>query len=1207
MEQKGVSPVVGTILLIAITVALAAIVAMLVSGLGGRGAPPSARLTVTAANTDPTSVMITISHEGGDDLIISDLEVQASDSTGVMHTVSMTTSGGGTTLTVGGKATGTYTYGAGPGGKVITVYVVHNPSKQKLFSNTRVIVAATHVSLAWNQTTWTGGPTTPELQVGTWDDTYGNYYVGENENNAGGELKLSQLLDGWTRRKPITISNTGSALADYQISVTVDTASLISAGKMQASGADIRFVGPTLADNFEYGAENVFSSKNSEWGSMSSVALDSSHALIAYRNASGYGAAVIATISGTGAAATVSFGSEYPFNQASTRGCVTVALSQTKVFIAYVDEGNSNKGTAIVATVSGSTITYGSEYLFNDAVSDFLDAAWIGENVLITYQDTGNSNKGTATVATVSGSTITYGSEYLFNDAETWVSGVDTLSTNKALITCTAFAGEWFCTAKVATVTGLTVSFGSGTIYDYSPGGGGSPVALSPTRVVVLYGFEDNDFQNNLVPLTISGTTVIAGVRYTFSSHGEEMNTRVWGLDESHFFAIYLDSDNNYFGTSSIGTVLGSGASANVTLGPKRVIGDTYTSSAAVFDPSHALISYSGVNGPGIAFVATRSEVTAELSHWIEPGTINTASTKIWVRVPSIPAGSSTIYMYYGNPSATSDGAQLKGIWHFDEGSETTTYDNSGNGNNGTLVNGPTWTSGKIESAVNFDGTDDYVSVPDADSLDFTTAMTVMAWVKLDDITADHWVASKSGYVDGEFATWRIGYISWSGFVFLFREWDGVVSSTTFPTTGTWYHIAATYDGSHTKIYVNGVLEGTLAYSTPIEVTDYPLYIGSGSWAETPELFFDGTIDEVRVYDRALSAVEISDIYNMTFIRVLDNTNAIWHLDEVSGTTAYDSSGNNHNGTLLPSGSGPTWTSGEFANALSFDGIDDYDNVGDLGARPIKGTISYWMKSDAVVSSRNTMSTGGAGNIGFRFEQATGGGFVVAIGNDGGSFTGHPYSTSLQASIWYHVVLTWDSSQSKVWGYLNGVQKFADSQSLWATNLAQVKLGVGFGSRWFDGILDEVAIWNRDLSAGEVLDLYNNYGYTTTNYLGRVLVRKYTSPEPTTSVGGETSLYYSTAYIESSIYDAGSTFDWTTVSWSENKPSGTNIVMKVRTGSDNDPYPDDTENWSGWCVHGNNTENTSLPNNRYAQYRVEMTTTDNSLTPKLYDITLNYL
>jgi hypothetical protein len=117
------------------------------------------------------------------------------------------------------------------------------------------------------------------------------------------------------------------------------------------------------------------------------------------------------------------------------------------------------------------------------------------------------------------------------------------------------------------------------------------------------------------------------------------------------------------------------------------------------------------------------------------------------------------------------------------------------------------------------------------------------------------------------------------------------------------------------------------------------------------------------------------------------------------------------------------------------------------------------------------------------------------------------------------------------------------------------------------------------------------------------LLRKYTSPEPTTSVGGETSLYYSTAYIESSIYDAGSTFDWTTVSWSEIKPSGTNIVVKVRSDNDNDPRDG---GWSGWLTQDNNVENPSLPDGRYVQYRVELSTAGNSLTPKLYDITLNY-
>jgi len=145
MERKGVSPVVGTILLIAITVALAAIVAMLVSGLGGRGAPPSAMLTVTAKEENTASldnVKITISHEGGDDLIPTDLEVRASDSTGYMTLVPMSVSGGAATFNVGGKENGTYTYGPSPAGKPITVYVIHKPSKQKLFSSAQVVVAS---------------------------------------------------------------------------------------------------------------------------------------------------------------------------------------------------------------------------------------------------------------------------------------------------------------------------------------------------------------------------------------------------------------------------------------------------------------------------------------------------------------------------------------------------------------------------------------------------------------------------------------------------------------------------------------------------------------------------------------------------------------------------------------------------------------------------------------------------------------------------------------------------------------------------------------------------------------------------------------------------------------------------------------------------------------------------------------------------------
>jgi hypothetical protein len=105
------------------------------------GAPPSAMLTVTAESTpDPTLVKITISHEGGDDLIPIDLEVRASDSTGYMTLVPMTVSGGKSTFTVGGTEYGSYTYGANPVGKAITVYVIDKPSQQKLFSSSGVVV-----------------------------------------------------------------------------------------------------------------------------------------------------------------------------------------------------------------------------------------------------------------------------------------------------------------------------------------------------------------------------------------------------------------------------------------------------------------------------------------------------------------------------------------------------------------------------------------------------------------------------------------------------------------------------------------------------------------------------------------------------------------------------------------------------------------------------------------------------------------------------------------------------------------------------------------------------------------------------------------------------------------------------------------------------------------------------------------------------------
>jgi flagellin-like protein len=144
LEERGVSPVVGTILLIAITVALAAVVATLVGGLTVRGAPQNALLKVTAAigtssnPNDNTHYRITIEQEGGDDLVIKDLQVMASDSASTKATYLFP--GTGALFSVGSTATLTCSYAPDVTNKVVSVYIIHKPSKQKIFSAKYVTV-----------------------------------------------------------------------------------------------------------------------------------------------------------------------------------------------------------------------------------------------------------------------------------------------------------------------------------------------------------------------------------------------------------------------------------------------------------------------------------------------------------------------------------------------------------------------------------------------------------------------------------------------------------------------------------------------------------------------------------------------------------------------------------------------------------------------------------------------------------------------------------------------------------------------------------------------------------------------------------------------------------------------------------------------------------------------------------------------------------
>jgi hypothetical protein len=241
----------------------------------------------------------------------------------------------------------------------------------------------------------------------------------------------------------------------------------------------------------------------------------------------------------------------------------------------------------------------------------------------------------------------------------------------------------------------------------------------------------------------------------------------------------------------------------------------------------------------------------------------------------------------------TSYNPNLVGLWHFDEGSGTIAYDRSTNGHNGILggdgvgTDQPAWTTGKYGKALSFDGVDDYVEVVENNSLDISGAISVEAWIKFKGsstyssrcILAKCWGGgySRGGYI---FHFTDSNTYSDGNFRLVFQKtngnpgegggnygsntnWDRVVSEKKDWLSDVWYHVVGVWDGTTNtdslKIYINGSLDATHTpniKATSILANDYPLHIGNLNYS-SPNGQFDGEIDEVAIYDIALTHSEI--------------------------------------------------------------------------------------------------------------------------------------------------------------------------------------------------------------------------------------------------------------------------------------------------------------------------------------------------------------
>jgi glucose/arabinose dehydrogenase len=230
----------------------------------------------------------------------------------------------------------------------------------------------------------------------------------------------------------------------------------------------------------------------------------------------------------------------------------------------------------------------------------------------------------------------------------------------------------------------------------------------------------------------------------------------------------------------------------------------------------------------------------------------------------SIVASSATTYTATYEAGVVTEPPSLVAAWSFNAVSGTTAVDVTGNGRTGT-VSGATWTTqGKYGNALSFDGVNDWVTVADANALDFTTGMTLAAWV-FPTSHSPNWnnviIKERAG---GETYNLYSNVDSNAPTVYVVRS---AAPGTPLDARGTaalplnaWSHLAATFDNSTLRLYVNGVQVGSRTVAGPLLTSTGALRIGGNSiWGE----FFQGLIDEARVHNRALSATEIQTIMNL--------------------------------------------------------------------------------------------------------------------------------------------------------------------------------------------------------------------------------------------------------------------------------------------------------------------------------------------------------
>ena len=512
----------------------------------------------------------------------------------------------------------------------------------------------------------------------------------------------------------------------------------------------------------------------------------------------------------------------------------------------------------------------------------------------------------------------------------------------------------------------------------------------------------------------------------------------------------------------------------------------------------------------------------------------------------------------------------LIGYWNFDENLGTVAHDTSGSGYNGT-VNNAAWVSGKVNSAVSFNGYSSDVVTP---NIPLGSTFSLSVWVNpAVTLQGAYSRVAETQYLPGFYLGTNA---SGARYKFIVNGGNGATGTCGISygcaeggaISSGWHLLAATFDGTTGKLYVDGVLVGSDTF-TPTN-TNLPLYIGryfagnGNGW--------NGVLDEVRLYNRALSAAEVLTILNATGgssdttpptvsitapaanatvsntitvsatagdnVAVADvqfqldgvnlgadlttapysiswdttaasngthnltaiardtsgnkTTSAVvsvtvsntapiptagligyWNFDEDTGTIAHDTSGSGYNGTVNNAG----WVSGKVNWALSFNGSSSdvvTPNILLGGAFSISAWVNPAAAQGEYARIAETQYSPGF-YLGTNFV-GSGYKFIVNGASGATGLCGLSYGCAEGGTVtagWHLVTATFDGTTGKL--YVDGVLAGSDTFTPANTNLP-LNIGRYFGSNGFgwNGVIDEVRLYNRALSAAEVTAIFSH-------------------------------------------------------------------------------------------------------------------------------------